>query len=351
MPPFSFCPIERSLFECTPAACRRNRTRCKTPCDFWDRAEAFPGAPAAPRVCPRVPASAFLLLGIFSMQRKLEHRNVFRDVILRGRGESVHYAFVLGDETDRLEVRSEMREHGDILALGSPENMNRGKSLEFFAAASACWGRSTTLEWVAKVDDDTYLHFPGVLHAFRPLRGVRDGQFGVITLGNPKGHRTCNNGDNEFCLRCISNGVHSVAIDNPNFCKWGGAFYGFSVDVVNWLGRSAHALRATRTLYYGPEDNVARRWTVLGRRGRRAFALGRSLNLLPMGKPCSSPTALLSPSRLQQMVVVHFAKNASQLRCVAQSFLEARPQPAAACPGQSSVELGQRVSASRTDSA
>ena len=61
-------------------------------------------------------------------------------------------------------LMQESRRYRDLLLLGIRENMNGGKTLEFFVAAAYCWG-NTDVAWIAKMDDDSYVSLSNLQHA------------------------------------------------------------------------------------------------------------------------------------------------------------------------------------------
>ena len=94
-------------------------------------------------------------------------------------GDTVHIGFVIGrpslepNPVDIL-VQLEQKTYGDILTLDIIENMNEGKSYEYFAALGTLYpGNLRTTErpydYAMKLDDDSFLNIPNLLDKLRPL--------------------------------------------------------------------------------------------------------------------------------------------------------------------------------------
>ena len=347
----SWCPAEPALFTCPPTCQYDCRAAGCGPecCSYWPVQNSSSGGRLHHRLlasCPAVPPQTLVLLGIFSMPTltKAIRRRLFRESILPERGTdtySVAHAFVLGTGHGRMSdaepqavIQQESDAHGDLLLLDLPENMNRGKTLEFFVAAAHCWA-GAGVAWIAKTDDDAYVHLPNLQHALSPFRNVVDGQFGVNLIGDAHrinlscGPQPWKGRETEFCGTCVTNGVYSVDAHGASFCKFGGGLYGFTGDVVRWISASADAFRSTQghALYHGYEDAVSARWMKLGRRGRNAFALGAGRLQGNVSARSQSPYTVL----------VHKLKKDEDLLRVKEVFsrLEASPRPRAACVGRS----------------
>lgn len=353
----SWCPAEPALFTCPPTCQYDCRAAGCGPecCSYWPVQNSSSGGRLHHRLlasCPAVPPRTLVLLGIFSMPTltKAIRRRLFRESILPERGTdaySVAHTFVLGTGHDRMSesaepqavIQRESDAHGDLLLLDLPEHMNRGKTLEFFVAAAHCWG-GAGVAWIAKTDDDAYVHLPNLQHALSPFRNVVDGQFGVNLIGDARrinlscGPQPLKGRETEFCGTCVANGVHSVDAHGASFCKFEGGLYGFTGDVVRWISASADAFRSTQghALYHGYEDAVSARWMKLGRRGRNAFALGA-------GRVQGNASAR---NQSPYTVLVHKLKTDEDLLRVKEVFSrleasrESLPRPRAACVGGSS---------------
>jgi len=357
------CPPEEELLGCPPTCqhdCRAAVCAAHC-CSYWPdhHAQAFTDPPR-PAACPtHRPDSLLLLLGIFSMAAPgaEARRGDIRSLVLAPAGPAgrMSHVFVLGESggngTSAAEVAlaQEERRHGDLLLLRVRENMNAGKTLEYFVAVAHCWRAAAAPSWVAKADDDSFVNLPVLLRALEPLRGVRDGQFGVRIVGADRVVLDCAYNSRELAPMCGScepeNGAYRVDAADRRFCKWAGQLYGFTTDVVRWIAASAPALRASRMgLYAGHEDAVAARWLRLGHRGKRAFAIGPSISLPGWNRLWAngSRRAGFEPSCQswwQRAVVVHRLKLDRDLRmvaaCVERHGRGRRPLRSCAAPARS----------------
>jgi hypothetical protein len=64
---------------------------------------------------------------------------------------------------------------GDIHVIDMEENMNEGKSYEYFASMAAMFPGNVSKQerpwdYVMKVDDDTFLHLPNLVEKLRPMK-------------------------------------------------------------------------------------------------------------------------------------------------------------------------------------
>lgn len=71
-----------------------------------------------------------------------------------------------------LELEQEM--YGDIMMLDCLENMNEGKSYEYFAALGRMHSETLSetqrpYDYAMKLDDDSFLHIHNLLEKLRPL--------------------------------------------------------------------------------------------------------------------------------------------------------------------------------------
>ena len=106
-------------------------------------------------------ASPYLILGIMTTADRIERRSLIRELQLPACGQQpdgreVVCRFIIGAQTDAEYVQDLEREqtlYGDIVVLDEPENMNNGKTINFFRWAA---GAFPTASFVAKQDDDTF---------------------------------------------------------------------------------------------------------------------------------------------------------------------------------------------------
>ncbi|TPX34665.1 hypothetical protein SmJEL517_g02707 [Synchytrium microbalum] len=130
-----------------------------------------------------------LLLGIFTTADRFSRRHVIRLTYLRQRPATIDYVFVIGrprsNETDILAyVSLEIEMYSDILILDEEENMNGGKTYEWFSRV----GRdipSGMYMYVHKGDDDVWLMIQHLEHVLT-VEGAdkREGTYLGLQVGN-----------------------------------------------------------------------------------------------------------------------------------------------------------------------
>ena len=119
-----------------------------------------------------------VLVGVFSTAAHLEQRAIIRAVFrsFNVPRSSISYKFVLGrSHNQNLSeiVRVENNAYSDILLLPCSENMNNGKTYEFFVHIARHL-RGRDYDFVLKLDDDAFLHPDNYLRAVQrlPAKGV-----------------------------------------------------------------------------------------------------------------------------------------------------------------------------------
>ncbi|TPX35294.1 hypothetical protein SmJEL517_g02356 [Synchytrium microbalum] len=145
-----------------------------------------------------------LLLGIFSTAQKFGRRQLIRSTYLQHRTSRTDVIFVIGKPKNDVMgtyVALENQLFSDILVLNIPENMNEGKTYEYFAAVGREFGDDEYL-YVAKTDDDSFILLPRLEHRL-------DVEGAVKRTGAYFGHQW------DFYMH-----------------GWG---YGLSWDLVKWL--------------------------------------------------------------------------------------------------------------------
>lgn len=188
--------------------------------------------------------SVAILIGIFSsvdnIRRRQALRKIYTDIIaLRTNfhlDDVIDVRFILGQATDGsmdAALATEINRHKDILILDMPENMNKGKTYQFFkrvgrsnspgdAHGNASINRhdlgqglpsraSVVYDFVMKLDEDSYAHLPNMMHALRPLKTIPEVYFGRI---------------------CNKDGMPTLIRGWPYMCGLG---YILSWDLVDWL--------------------------------------------------------------------------------------------------------------------
>jgi hypothetical protein len=94
--------------------------------------------------------------------------------------DTVTVRFVLGkpaaqDEMFSVLLKWENDTYGDLHMIDMVENMNDGKSYEYFASMAQMFPGNVSREqrkwdYVMKVDDDSFLHLPHLVEKLRPLK-------------------------------------------------------------------------------------------------------------------------------------------------------------------------------------
>ncbi|KAI7878728.1 uncharacterized protein EV154DRAFT_576406 [Mucor mucedo] len=161
-----------------------------------------------------------VFLGIFSTRDKLMRREMIRETYLQHRPDNMEYKFIIVAQ-DTLELQEEISTYDDILLVKmEKENMNAGKTYEFFKMMAGL-KRYSDFDFVLKADDDAYLHLDRI-------------QF-------------------------------DLAHTNRNMSYWGylvgntfmaGQCYGLSMDLVKWVANST----LTQKYKAGHEDSQVQKW-------------------------------------------------------------------------------------------
>jgi hypothetical protein len=99
--------------------------------------------------------STKIFIGVFTTKESIERRDLIRKTYLQHVPDNIMYKFIIGKETSK-ELQKEMDEYHDILPLNIKENMNEGKTLEFFKTISETF-ENQELDFILKADDDAYL--------------------------------------------------------------------------------------------------------------------------------------------------------------------------------------------------
>jgi Galactosyltransferase len=115
------------------------------------------------------PSTNLILVGVFSIASRFHRRSLIRISYLKFKPAQVTFKFVIGKPKDYAElalVRLENEMYNDILILPIEENMNRGKTFDYF---SKIVQGSSKFVFIMKADDDIYINFPQLLFQFRSL--------------------------------------------------------------------------------------------------------------------------------------------------------------------------------------
>ncbi|CAM0954054.1 unnamed protein product [Alopecurus aequalis] len=190
---------------------------------------------------------ARVLIGIQTMPAKYERRNLLRTVYSLQIREhpslagAVDVRFVLCNVTspvDAVLVSVEAARYGDILLLNCAENMDGGKTYDFFSTVARAFPNTTTTtgarpspyDYVMKADDDTYLRLPALV-SWLSGAAREDAYLGL-----------------------------EMPCDRENFYPFppfmSGMGYALSWDLVAWVATS----ETSRRDRVGPEDMWTGRW-------------------------------------------------------------------------------------------
>ncbi|KZO96783.1 glycosyltransferase family 31 protein [Calocera viscosa TUFC12733] len=126
-----------------------------------------------------------LLIAVFSTAKSWEKRDLIRVLGRQGLGEDmekeVQFRFVVGRTGDKQwedRLRLEMDRYGDILQLDFPENMDDGKTYQFFRWVGER-PEGERPRFAMKTDDDTFLVLPNLLNAISSLDCSQNIYFGT----------------------------------------------------------------------------------------------------------------------------------------------------------------------------
>lgn len=158
-------------------------------------------------------------------------------------------------EEDATLVALEIIAHDDILVLNCTENMNDGKTLEFFSAVPRLFGGADdepAYDYVGKADDDTYYRLAALADTLRG-KSRRDAYHG-------------------FLWPCGEEKEKDPAVE-PFMVGWG---YVVSWDVAAWIS-SAAAEEELRRDAKGPEDMTFAWWLRRAGRGKNVYGEGHRM--------------------------------------------------------------------------
>jgi len=125
-----------------------------------------------------------IYIGIVTAWWKFSERLIWRETYKRfplppHSTDTVTVQFVLGKprELERnmsLILEWEQETHGDILMIDMEENMNEGKSFEYFASLANMYPSNVSQsqrpwDYAMKLDDDSFLNIPNLLEKLRPM--------------------------------------------------------------------------------------------------------------------------------------------------------------------------------------
>ncbi|KAL6647331.1 hypothetical protein ACP70R_014768 [Stipagrostis hirtigluma subsp. patula] len=143
----------------------------------------------------------------------------------------------LDTEEDAVLVALEAIAHGDVVVLNCTENMDGGKTYEYFSAVPRLFA-GDPYDYVGKADDDTYYRLAALADALR---------------GKPR--------------RDVYHGFLTPCHQNREWEYMSGMGYVVSWDVAAWIS----AAEEPRRDQHGPEDLVFGRWLRRGGRGKHKY--------------------------------------------------------------------------------
>jgi len=146
-----------------------------------------------PKLNPQDNQGKVVLIGVLTVPSKTAIRSVMRSAFRKYPDwvkSQASLFFVMGNPLtpqDAGIIRLESEEFRDILLLPSPENMNKGKTYEFFVAAEAV---RPSHAFYLKADDDTFIHVPNLIGTLRRFPASELVYYGRYCKG-PKGAFMC----------------------------------------------------------------------------------------------------------------------------------------------------------------
>lgn len=188
-----------------------------------------------------------LLVGVLTTPKRYERRGIVRlayalqPPVPAYAQVDVRFVFCgVDDPVDRVLVALEVARHGDILVLNCTENMNHGKTHQYFSSVPRVFA-DAPYDYVMKTDDDTYLRVAAMADELRPK--PRDD----VYLG------------------------YGFAVGDDPMQFMHGMGYVVSWDVASWVSTNEEILRHNDT--HGPEDLLFGKWLNIGRRGKNRYSL------------------------------------------------------------------------------
>ncbi|KAG2180587.1 hypothetical protein INT44_003591 [Umbelopsis vinacea] len=165
-----------------------------------------------------------IFVGVLTMDTKFDRRQMIRDTYLMYKPDNVIFKFVLGRPRNDPEVIAKLEEeyhkYGDLMFLDIKENMNEGKTYEYFRYMAETYN-TTGLDYVFKADDDSYIRLD------RLELDMRNQKRQMLYWGYLVGDTFM-----------------------------GGECYGLSFDLVQWVSTSQTAQKYKS----GHEDSQVQKW-------------------------------------------------------------------------------------------
>ncbi|KAJ4788389.1 Hexosyltransferase [Rhynchospora pubera] len=191
-----------------------------------------------------------ILVGVLTTADRYERRQLIRLAYAEQHGTyndaevDVRFVFCsLSKEEQSVLVTLEILQYNDIIILNCTENMNNGKTYEYFSSVPKLFSDST-YNYVMKCDDDTYLRIGNLVESLRN-KSREDVFYGLV---NP-------------CFRADDMDYKM----NASFMS--GLGYLLSWDLAEWIAESEIARNNTD----GPEDIVLASWLNTAKKGRNRY--------------------------------------------------------------------------------
>ena len=108
-------------------------------------------------------------VGIFTTYDKIQRRRYIRECYNSKLDLNVDLRFIIGkakDSEEEIKLQDEQIEFGDLVILDIDENMNNGKTFEFFRFASQLKG----YDFISKADDDVYIHLTNFMQRLDDIK-------------------------------------------------------------------------------------------------------------------------------------------------------------------------------------
>jgi hypothetical protein len=101
-----------------------------------------------------------VFVGVLTMDKKFKRREIIRDTYLKYKSDNIIFKFIIGypkeDDEILLKLQEENDINHDILFLNIKENMNKGKTYEYFKWIGEIYNEDD-IDFVIKADDDSYI--------------------------------------------------------------------------------------------------------------------------------------------------------------------------------------------------
>ncbi|EPS72892.1 hypothetical protein M569_01868, partial [Genlisea aurea] len=208
-------------------------------------------------------ATMRIFIGILTTADRYEFRNLLRTVYGTQSpiGAHVDVRYIIcnftGNRHKLVMVGLERRKYNDIIILDCVENMDQGKTYDYFSSLPPRLLTSNSMiyppyHFVAKADDDSYIRLQSLAGALRRNVSKNDMYFGRMNV-------------------------------SPELSYMVGPLYLVSWDIVEWISVSD----VPKKNLFGSEDIVFGEWLRDGNRGNNKYDIGERLHDFPSpDTPC-----------------------------------------------------------------